>query len=160
MGKRGVHNLNRLVENILQKNQLIKVTGAYYHDMPVMISENNYQLGLYNGDVGLVREEKGELRVWFEIADKLVSFIPAYISSASKNFAMTIHKSQGSEYKEVWISLPENDEDGHYTRELLYTAVTRAKQKVFINGSEAMILTMASRKLKRSSGVVERFSSK
>ena len=73
---------------------------------------------------------------------------------------MTIHKSQGSEYEEVWISLPENDEDGHYTRELLYTAITRAKEKVFIHGSEEMILTMAGRKLKRSSGVVERLQTK
>ena len=160
MGKRGVHDMNRQVENILQKNQMIKVTGAFYHNMPVMISENNYQLELYNGDVGLVREEKGELRVWFENSKGLISFIPAYISSANKNFAMTIHKSQGSEYKEVWISLPENDEDGHYTRELLYTAITRAKEKVFIHGSEEMILTMASRKLKRSSGVVERLQTK
>lgn len=161
LGKRGVHNMNRIVEMILQKNNLIQVTGAFYHNMPVMISENNYQLELYNGDTGIVRETDGELRVWFENSlGKLVSFIPAYISTASKCYAMTIHKSQGSEYKDVWISLPDEDEEGHFTRELLYTAVTRAKERVFLNGKEETILKMVNRKLKRSSGIVERLQTK
>lgn len=161
LGRRGVHSMNRTVENILQKNKLIQITGAFYHNMPVMIAENNYQLELYNGDTGIVREHNGELRVWFENSKgETVSFIPAYIATASKCYAMTIHKSQGSEYNQVWVSLPDADEEGHYTRELLYTAVTRAKEKVFVNGREETILTMASRKLKRSSGIVERLAAK
>lgn len=157
LGKKGVHSMNRTAEVILQKHQLIQVTGAFYNNMPIMMAENNYQLELFNGDTGIVREKDGELRVWFENSkNELVSFIPAYISSANKCYAMTIHKSQGSEYKEVWVSLPEEDEEGHYSRELLYTAVTRAKKKAFIDSKKEMILAMAARQVKRSSGVVDR----
>ncbi len=158
-GKKGVYALNRMVEFMLQKKGKIQISGPVYHNMPIMISNNNYQLELFNGDTGLAREVDGELRIYFESGGgELISFIPAYIPDAEKSFAITIHKSQGSEYEQVWISLPDADEEGYYSRELLYTAVTRGKQKVYVDASQEIILGMAEKKLKRSSGVVERLS--
>ena len=123
-----------------------------------MISSNNYELGLFNGDVGIVRrDENGELKVWFEEKGELKYFLPAFISNAETVYAMTIHKSQGSEFDKVLIVLPAKEDIQIVTRELLYTAVTRAKSKVIIQGNELVILQAANSFVKRGSGIVQRF---
>ncbi|MEJ7685083.1 MAG: ATP-binding domain-containing protein [Segetibacter sp.] len=98
------------------------------------------------------------LKAWFEDSDKeLKSILPGYIAEAETVFAMTIHKSQGSEYDEVLIVLPDNLNIPILTRELLYTAVTRAKSKVIVQASKEVILHTAEGVVKRASGIMERF---
>lgn len=158
-GEQGLYSINKKIEQYLIKQNLIRITGDYYHNRPLMITSNNYELNLFNGDIGLVRtDEKGDLKVWFEDKGKLVSFSPSYISNAETVFAMTIHKSQGSEFDKVLVILPKMEDIPLLTRELLYTAVTRAKNKVIVQGEESVILKAADSSVKRGSGIIQRFN--
>jgi len=157
-GKYGLYETNRKIEKYFRDQNLISITGTFYEHRPVIVTGNNYELGLYNGDIGIVRkDEKGKLKVWFEDADgNLRGILPAFITAAETVFAMTIHKSQGSEFDHVFVQLPDFD-NPILTRELLYTAVTRAKQKVVVQGSEEIILQTCEKRVKRGSGIAERF---
>ncbi|MFZ9504093.1 MAG: ATP-binding domain-containing protein, partial [Cyclobacteriaceae bacterium] len=99
---------------------------------------------------------------WFESGNpsaegksEVRSVLPAYLTHVETTFAMTIHKSQGSEYDQVLVVLPDDPEHPILTRELLYTAITRAKSKVIISGSEEQILRCAAREVHRISGIRE-----
>ena len=83
--------------------------------------------------------------------------MPGYISNAETVFAMTIHKSQGSEFNKVLVILPKGEDSKILTRELLYTAVTRARENVIVQGSEALILKTAAAYVERGSGIIDRF---
>lgn len=166
-GKQGIYQMNTFVEKYLSEKGLIKKTSGeeFYENRPVIINSNNYELGLYNGDIGLVRTQKNskgedECRVWFIIDDQLQSFSPGLINSCDTVFAMTIHKSQGSEFQKVLVVLPKKKKDHKaqslLTRELLYTGVTRAVQKAIIQADENSILKCAERKVERGSGIIER----
>ena len=158
-GEQGLYSINKKIEQYLIKQNLLRVTGDFYHNRPVMITSNNYELSLFNGDIGLVREdENGELKVWFEDKGNLLSFSPSYVSNAETVFAMTIHKSQGSEFEKVMVILPDMEDVPLLTRELLYTAVTRAKNKVIVQGEEKAILKAADSYVKRGSGIIQRFN--
>lgn len=159
-GEQGLYALNTAIENYLRKKKLINKNYEFYENRPVIITRNYYSLGLFNGDVGIVRpDESGVLKVWFEDTDKeLKSVLPGWIIEAETVFAMTIHKSQGSEYDQVLVVLPDNVNIPLLTRELLYTAVTRAKSNVIVQGSEAVILHTAAGVVKRASGIMERFN--
>ncbi|MEO5649065.1 MAG: exodeoxyribonuclease V subunit alpha [Ginsengibacter sp.] len=157
-GEQGLYAINKKIEKHLQQKKLIKVTGEFYENRPVMITGNNYELNLFNGDVGIVRaDEKGILQVWFEVKGEIKPVLPAFVSNAETAYAMTIHKSQGSEFNEVMVVLPHKEDVQILTRELLYTAVTRAKNKVVVQASEAMILQTSHASVKRGSGIKERF---
>ncbi|MEP6595352.1 MAG: exodeoxyribonuclease V subunit alpha [Ginsengibacter sp.] len=158
-GGHGLYAINKKIEKYLQKNKLIRLTGEFYEHRPVMLTNNNYELQLFNGDIGIIRpDEKGDLKAWFESAKgELKSISTGYISNAETVYAMTIHKSQGSEFDEVLVSLPESENIAILTRELLYTAVTRAKRKVIVQGSEIIILQASKAFVKRGSGIIERF---
>lgn len=94
---------------------------------------------------------------YFEGNDgKINDVLPGYITKAETVYAMTIHKSQGSEFDKVLVILPENENIQILTRELLYTGVTRARSKVFIQGTKDVILKSAAQKVSRSSGILER----
>ncbi len=159
-GEHGVYQVNRRIEKYLQQKKLIRANGGFYENRPVIVTGNNYTVGLYNGDTGIVRpDEKGTLKVWFEDgAEGIKSVIPGYISQAETVFAMTIHKSQGSEFDRVLIVLPDSESNAILTSELLYTAVTRARSKVFLLGSASVILQASDRFVKRASGIAGRFS--
>ncbi len=157
-GEQGLYAINKKIEQYLIKQNLIRITGDFYQNRPVMITSNNYELNLFNGDIGIVREDENkELKVWFEDKGNLVSFSPSYISNAETVFAMTIHKSQGSEFEKVMVILPDMENVPLLTRELLYTAVTRAKNQVIVQGEEAAILKAADSFVKRGSGIIQRF---
>lgn len=138
----GLYAINKKIEKYLQKNKLIRLTGEFYEHRPIMLTSNNYELQLFNGDIGIIRPgENGDLKAWFETAKgELKSISTGYISNAETVYAITIHKSQGSEFDEVLVSLPESENIAILTRELLYTAVTRAKHKVIVQGNESIIL--------------------
>lgn len=157
-GEQGVIAVNKRIEHYFHQKKQIWITGEFYENRPVMITSNNYELGLYNGDIGIVRaNQEGVLRVWFEVNGQLEGFPPAMIHQVETVFAMTIHKSQGSEFEQVLILLPEVEEMAILTRELLYTAVTRARKKVIIQGGESTILQTAKTSVERGSGIKERF---
>ncbi len=154
-GSYGVGALNELIEAALRQRGRLERQGPddNYEGRPVMITANNYQLGLFNGDIGLVLSEDGHLRAHFVGVDgSLRTFSPGRLGRHDSVFAMSVHKSQGSEFRKVAIVLPETM-NPIMTREVIYTAVTRAKESVEIHGSpEILARTIAERRI-RSSGL-------
>lgn len=154
-GEEGMYALNKKVERYLHAQGLINSGSEFYENRPLMITGNNYELGLFNGDTGIVRNG----RVWFENKDQPAkSFLPASLDAVETVFAMTIHKSQGSEFDNVLVVLPEKYDIPILTAELLYTAVTRAKTRVCVQSSKESILACAGRRVERSSGIIDRMN--
>jgi exodeoxyribonuclease V alpha subunit len=155
-GPYGAVAINRLVEQILRRENLVNPDKQWYHGRPVMITSNDYNLRLFNGDVGIVLRDSdadNELRVFFPDVDGTMrKFHPFRLSEHETVFAMTVHKSQGSEFDDVILLLPDRDSPV-LTRELIYTAITRAKNGVVIWGSEQVFCTAVSRQIERTSGL-------
>jgi exodeoxyribonuclease V alpha subunit len=158
-GPQGIYATNRLIESFLNKQNLIDTKDEFYENRPIIVTRNYTDLALYNGDIGIIRKDSnGNMRAWFEDSDKnLRSVMPGYITGAETVFAMTIHKSQGSEYNQVLVILPSNSGSQLLTRELLYTAVTRAKEKVIVQSTENILLETAKGSVTRASGIIHRF---
>ena len=157
-GPYGVENLNRLAEQTLADEGLIAPDGAFYRGRPVLITTNEYTLGLFNGDVGLLlpdAESGGELRAWFlDAAGALRRVLPARLPAHETVFAMTVHKSQGSEFGRVLLILPDR-ETPVATRELVYTGITRACEAVEIWHEPAALRAAIARRTERASGLRE-----
>lgn len=157
-GPFGVENLNALATRILADAGLITPDAVHYHGRPVLIGTNDYQLKLFNGDVGLILrdpEEGGELRAFFtDAAGTLRRVLPARLPAHETSYAMTVHKSQGSEFDRLLFVLPDRDTPVA-TRELLYTGITRARSHVELWADESMLRTTIARRTERSSGLRE-----
>lgn len=158
-GEQGLYALNRKVEKYLQDRKLISLSHEFYEHRPVMVTSNNYQLGLFNGDVGIIRkDENGVLKAWFEDSEGIPKpVIPGLLSSVETVYAMTIHKSQGSEFERIMLVLPDAENISILTRELLYTGLTRARSGILLQGKETVILQAAAMKVQRASGIAQRF---
>jgi exodeoxyribonuclease V alpha subunit len=165
-GDQGVRQLNMKIENSLFKKNILKRgdDSIFYTNRPIMVTRNNYALGLFNGDIGILRPDaNGVMKAWFTDASeanasKVKSVLPGFINHMETVFAMTIHKSQGSEFDEVWIILPRAANTAMLSRELLYTGITRAKTKVYIQASRDTLLNSCKLQVQRGSGVVERIN--
>jgi len=148
--------VNRAVERELVAHRQIDARQVWYAGRPVMIMRNDYDLQLFNGDVGIALPDSsanGELRVFFPAAGAgLRPIHPVRLPEHETVYAMTIHKSQGSEFEEVLILLP-GEPSAVASRELLYTAVTRARARVEIWANEVVLLDAVARKLSRASGL-------
>jgi len=160
-GEFGTRRLNQKIEDYLSSLNHLSRKDNFYENRPIMVTENNYELGLYNGDIGILRNDDGVMKAWFLDSDNketgLKSVLPGLISNIDTVFAMTIHKSQGSEFNHVMIVLPDNNRSTQIlTREILYTAITRAKEFVLVAASEQTIKETAERQVQRSSGVSSR----
>ena len=130
----------------------LKPIGRRYLGEPILIQENDYTLGLFNGDVGVLLPLSGELVAWF-IAGEEVRAIPlTQLPQWESAFAMTVHKSQGAEFDEVLLVLPDASTP-LVTRELIYTAVTRAKKGVTVMGSSDAFICALERVTRRVSGL-------
>jgi exodeoxyribonuclease V alpha subunit len=154
-GPFGVETINRLVEDILYEAGLISTRDRWYAGRPVMVTRNDYQLKLFNGDVGVIVPDAatGEARAWFLAADNsLRSIPPIRLPEHETVFTMTVHKSQGSEFEEVLFILPDR-ESPVLTRELLYTGVTRASRHVEMWFTETVFRNAVTRRVKRTSGL-------
>jgi exodeoxyribonuclease V alpha subunit len=155
-GIHGVAGINSLVEEILAEKGLIDPRSRWYPGRPVMITANDYGLKLFNGDVGIVLpdpESDWHPRVFFAAPDGGVrSLSPLRLPTHETVYAMTVHKSQGSEFSQVLLLLPDSDSQV-LTRELVYTGITRAKANVDIWGSKDLFLTAVSRRIVRKSGL-------
>lgn len=158
-GEYGTNRFNQKIEDYLTGLGMLNRKNAYYENRPVMVLENNYELGLYNGDIGILRKDTdGVVKAWFLDSDNaktgLKSVLPGLIFNMETVFAMTIHKSQGSEFNHVMVVLPDYTRTAHLlTREILYTAITRAKESVWIVADEQTIKETMKRQVQRSSGV-------
>ena len=163
IGPYGANSVNHQAEQILQRKNLIGDNPAgghsWYRGRPVMITRNDYSLGLYNGDIGITLPDPdaadNKLHVYFQDASGDVRrFLPHRLPEHETVYAMTVHKSQGSEFDRVVLILPDKDYP-LMTRELIYTGLTRARQKVSVWGTEPVLTTAISRKIERSSGLRE-----
>ncbi|HYW77055.1 MAG TPA: exodeoxyribonuclease V subunit alpha [Gammaproteobacteria bacterium] len=151
----GVEGLNTRVESLLG----VHAVDAWYKGRPVLITENDYELGLYNGDFGLAwPNEHDRLMVWVAATDGTLRAIsPARLPAHETCYAMTVHKAQGSEFDRVALVLPPR-ESAVVTRELLYTAVTRARKNVEIWATETALFSAIERRIRRASGLSERLA--
>ncbi len=121
----------------------------------VMITRNDYSRNLYNGDVGVVlRLPDGNDQAFFQRAGQVMAFPASGLSDWDLAFALTVHKSQGSEYEDTLLMLPEDSEHRLLTREILYTAVTRASRRLIVFGTTAAFQTALNRKIQRQSGLI------
>ncbi|MBI5735342.1 MAG: ATP-binding domain-containing protein, partial [Mycolicibacterium neoaurum] len=146
--RREVAHWNRQVERWLTEATGEPLWSTWYAGRPVLVTANDYGLKLYNGDTGVTVASPGGLRV----ALGTTSLTPGRLAEVDTMHAMTIHKSQGSQTAEVTVVLPPED-SRLLTRELFYTAVTRAQHRVRVVGSEAEVRAAIDRQAVRATGL-------
>jgi len=160
-GDFGLTGLNQRIESALRKQRLIPtIEEQWYVGRPVMVTRNDHGLGLYNGDIGICMldesEQEPRLRVYFELPDGSVKgVLPSRVPQHETAYAMTIHKSQGSEFEHTFMVLP-SDFSPILTRELIYTGITRAKQKLDLFCHGAVLAKGVTIRTERSSGLALR----
>ncbi len=157
-GPYSVGAVNGAVQAILARAGLLRPGRLWYEGRPVMVTRNDYGLRLFNGDVGIALADPGAggaLRVFFSAPDgSMRTFEPYRLPDHETVFAMTVHKSQGTEFDRVLLILPEVDARV-LTRELLYTGVTRARKRVDLWAGEEVLRNALSRRIERASGLRE-----
>jgi exodeoxyribonuclease V alpha subunit len=121
----------------------------------IMITRNDYSKELFNGDVGIViRDRKGSYRAFFQRLGSYIGFSMDLLPPWELAFSMTVHKSQGSEFADVLLVLPEDETHRLLTREIVYTGITRARKRIIIYGTESGLNTALQRKIVRESGLI------
>ncbi|HEB94843.1 MAG TPA: exodeoxyribonuclease V subunit alpha [Sedimenticola thiotaurini] len=155
-GRRGVEGLNHRLEQALLEAGLLQSREGWYQGRPVMVLQNDYGLRLYNGDIGIVLGGDGPgARVCFPDGEAGLRWIPpSRLPPHETAFVMTVHKSQGSEFDRVLLVLPQEDRP-LLTRELIYTAVTRARERFQVCAPDAVWAAAVERRTRRSSGLRE-----
>ncbi len=157
-GPFGVEFLNERVTEAVYEYLPSRGHGPWYPGRPVMVTRNDYHLRLYNGDVGVALPDPvhgGAFRVFFESAEGPPrSFAPGRLPPHETVFAMTVHKSQGSEFERVLLVLP-GEPSPVLTRELIYTGITRARQHLTLWGNRAVLSAAVARRTHRASGLGE-----
>lgn len=153
-GSQSVYAVNQMMTNLLAKRGW-RTAQPFYPGRPIMITQNHYRQNLFNGDIGLILPNvDGELQACFLFGDELrwlpLSRLPAHETV----FAMTVHKSQGSEFDHIALLLPEED-SAVLSRELVYTALTRARQTVQILSTQPVLQQAVLRRHQRESGLAQ-----
>jgi len=157
-GPTGSHTLNAGITERLSRRFDFNPGQVWYHGRPVIVTQNDYHSGLYNGDTGVVLErEPGQLRVWFMGDSGLRAFLPSALPAHETVYAMTVHKSQGSEFDSVTLVLPGVDLPV-LTRELFYTGLTRAREHLSIYAQRDALAQTISRRVSRVSGLARRIA--
>ncbi|CAM3508860.1 exodeoxyribonuclease V subunit alpha [Occultella aeris] len=152
-GPFGVQTWNHLVERWLTEETGDPLFEPMYVGRPLLITANDYGLGLFNGDTGVVvRDDDGTRTAVVESTAGRLRLAPSRLADVDTMHAMTIHKSQGSEAAEITVLLPPADSP-LLTRELLYTAITRARERVRVVGTEAAVRAAVRRPVQRASGL-------
>ena len=168
-GEYGVDGINLGVREALKQAKLISPEHEFYPGRPVIVQSNDYNLGLFNGDIGLILPDSAHqvatgaaprLMAHFIQADgSILKVLPARLPSHDTCFAMTVHKSQGSEFNKVAMVLPiwpSQAQKQLLTKELVYTAITRAKHHFTCLGSQTVFEQASLQATKRSSGLARR----
>ena len=166
-GPYGIREINRQIEALLREEGFIRDSGAIYAGMPVLITRNDYQVDLFNGDIGILLpdpEATGDgaraLWAWFpgqSAGEPPRRVAPARLPEHEPAYAMTVHKSQGSEFERVLLLLPDHDTPV-LTRELVYTGLTRARQRVEVWFAPASLSSAVARRAARTSGLRDALS--
>jgi len=155
-GPYGVIAVTKLIEEILVEHRLIDVHNRWYKGRPVIVTTNDYSMKLFNGDVGIVFPDSdlaGTPRVYFPTADGGVRKVsPVRLPAHETVYAMTVHKSQGSEFERVLLLLPDHDSE-LLSRELIYTGITRARSEVEVRGVKEVFAAAVARRIERKSGL-------
>lgn len=155
-GTAGSETINAGITERLARRFDFTPRDAWYHGRPVMVRRNDYKTGLYNGDVGIaLLNRDGQLRVWFEGDNGLRAFLPSALPAHDSVYAMTIHKSQGSEFDAVTLVLPDYDVPV-LTRELFYTGLTRGRRQLAVFASPKSLKQTVLRRVTRISGLASR----
>ncbi|MBU3705321.1 MAG: exodeoxyribonuclease V subunit alpha [Mycobacterium sp.] len=154
-GPFGAAYWNRQVERWLSEQTDTPLWAAWYAGRPVLVTANDYGLGLLNGDTGIAVLRDGGLRVVMSASAGPLELATSRLADIETMHAMTIHKSQGSQAREVTVLLPPTD-SRLLTRELLYTAVTRAREKVRLIGSSDQVRAAIERRATRATGLSRR----
>jgi exodeoxyribonuclease V alpha subunit len=156
-GPAGVSSWTERIEDWLSASvEGFATGGTWYLGRPVIVTANDYSLRLFNGDTGaVVARDDGGVAAAFRRGGSVVSISPSRLSAVDTVYAMTVHKAQGSEFRQVAVVLPPSASPA-LTRELVYTAVTRARQGLMLAGSEASIRVAVSRPIARASGLTRR----
>ncbi len=160
-GARGADEVNLRVAALVRRAvQVPLAVGAHWFaGRPVMVTRNDYALGLFNGDIGIaLPDARGALRVWFRGADgQLRAVAPAALPPHDTAFALTVHKSQGSEFDEAALVLPAGF-GRVLSRELVYTAITRARSRVQVIGPRAVLAQAIAARTRRDTGLAARMA--
>lgn len=153
-GPEGVNTWMAIVERWLASEvEGIGGDGTWYAGRPLLVTENDYSLRLFNGDTGVVVAVANDRVVAaFERGGEVVEVSPTRLAAVETVYAMTVHKAQGSQFATVAVLLPAPDSP-ILTRELLYTAVTRAQTKLFVVGTEDSVRAAVERPIARASGL-------
>ena len=161
-GERGVVQLNaELTRRVVQRaGRPVHPADVWFAGRPIIILQNDYALQLFNGDIGIAMpDDKGRMLVWFTHADgQMRTVAAARLPAHETAFASTVHKAQGSEFQSVSVILPSRD-NPLLTREMLYTAVTRARAQVTLYGDAALLAKAAATSSAREGGLGPRLGS-
>jgi exodeoxyribonuclease V alpha subunit len=156
-GPQGARGLNARIEELLSGRRTGS-TPSYFHGRLLLVTENSYRHRLFNGDIGIcLRDGSGALMAWFAGGEDggVRPFHPSALPAHESAFAMTVHKAQGSEFDEVWLQLPRHD-SRVLSRELVYTALTRARTRLHVAGSAEVLRAALARHAVRMSGLAWR----
>lgn len=167
-GAFGAAGLNQAVEQALAEQRLLLKRGEWYEGRPVMVTRNDVGLGVFNGDIGIVLRPPSQadnangmdqrLRAYFSDGAKLRSVAVSRLADVETAFAMTVHKSQGSEFEHTVLVLP-TEPSRVLTRELVYTGITRARRAfTLVNGWPPGFAKALAQRTRRASGLLERLT--
>jgi len=155
-GEWGVSGLNESIAQRLEEHGLLKRRSDWYVGRPVMVTRNDYATGVYNGDIGLVLPDparSGSLRVYFSDGGQVRSVLATRLRNVETAFAMTVHKSQGSEFSHTVLVLP-REAPSVLARELVYTGITRARQRfTLLTPNPGVLPDAIRRRTERTSGL-------
>ena len=147
---------SRQIERWLVESDERREEGEWYIGRPLLVTANDQSLGLFNGDTGVViREPDGAVRAIFARGSTVVRWAPSRLSQIETVHAMTVHRSQGSQFARVSLVLPPDDSP-LLTREMLYTGITRAREFVRVMGTDDELRAAIGRRAVRASGLGER----
>lgn len=133
---------------------LTKMRNNIFSGAVIMITQNDYSKKLFNGDVGvIIKNVDGNYRVFFKQFGSYIFFDIDFLLKWEPGFAVTVHKSQGTEFDDVLLVLPDNESHRLLTREIIYTGITRAKKRVILYGIEPAFKSALQRKIERESGL-------
>jgi len=157
-GEWGVAGLNEAIEKRLESARLLRRGGEWYVGRPVMVTRNDYATSVFNGDIGVTLPDParaGALRVYFLEGDKVRSVLATRLRNVETAFAMTVHKSQGSEFSHTVLALP-RERNAVLTRELVYTGITRAsKAFTLVTPAGEVLFDAIAQRTHRTSGLQE-----
>ncbi len=157
-GEWGVSGLNEAIEKRLEAGGLLRRGAEWYVGRPVMVTRNDYSTGVYNGDIGVTLADParpGAQRVYFLEGDQVRSVLATRLRNVETAFAMTVHKSQGSEFRHTVLALP-REGNAVLTRELVYTGITRAsKEFTLVTPSGEVLREAIASRTHRTSGLRE-----